>query len=277
LFPAVPSFSFFHELTPNVIAALVGAGATLIAALINLRIAWRREVLDRLNKRTPKARRGLLLAIAIMVVAAGVGGYACALYLMQTDQQSTRAMRLELRQRIAEIKEATSRLEQTRVGERASIESEAKLLEERRRGGEGVIGSARIGACRSRAAGSSDVAPDAAPCKENEVAAVGVCVPIPASASVYEVTPYARAEGDGSAWDERRGSLGATVGSVRFGARPVERPDSPTLKNVCLDIWSFDGQRAVDVRVVVRYLLPERAEPSGSLREPLRAAARDTP
>ena len=264
---------FLHELTPNVIAALVGAGATLVAALINLRIAWRREVLDRLNRRSPKARRGLLAAIVIMVVAAGVGGYAAALYLMQSDQQSIRAMRTDLRQRIAEIKEAASRLEQTRVADRASLESEARLYEERRRGGEGVATTTRIGPCRARSVDTVD----AGACKESDVAAVGICVAVPAAASVYEVTPYARAEGDGAVWDERRSSLGATLGSVRFGAQPVERPDSNVQKNICVDAWSLDSQHAVDARVVVRYLLPDRAETTGARQEPLRAAASEHP
>jgi hypothetical protein len=262
---------FLHELTPNVIAALCGAGATLVAALINLRIAWRREVLDRLNKRTPKARRGLLVAIAIMVVAAGVGGYAAALYLMQSDHASTRAMRLEMRQRIAEIKEATARLEQTRVSDRVSLETEARVHEDRRRGSEGVTATTRIGPCRPRATDPAD----AAACKESDIAPVGVCVAVPATASVYEVTPYARAVGDGAAWDERRGALGATLGSVRFAAQPVERPDSRTLKNVCLDVWSLESQRAVDARVVVRYLLPDHLDTSGTLEPSLRAPTRD--
>jgi len=259
-----------------VIAALVGAGATLIAALINLRIAWRREVLDRLNRRTQRGgKRGLLIAILIMVVAAGVGGYAGALYLMQNDQQSTRAMRLELRQRIGEIKEATARLEQTRVGDRSSIENEVRLNEERRRGGEGVAATARIGPCHARGAATADATE--AVCKEGDVAAVGVCVAVPATASVYEVTPYVRPDGDSVAWDQRRTALGATVGNVRFSEHPVERPDSNALKNVCVDVWSFDSQRAVDARVLVRYLMPERADATGSLPEPLRAASTDKP
>jgi len=188
---------------------------------------------------------------------------------MQNDQQSTRAMRVELRQRIAEIKEATSRLEQTRVGDRASIESEARLFEDRRRGAEGVAATTRIGPCRAK----SGEATEAAACKETEVAAVGVCVSIPATASVYEVTPYARADGDGATWEERRGALGATFGSVRFAAHPVERADTNAQKSVCIDVWSLDSQRAIDARVVVRYLLPERTDTSGALHEPLRSAS----
>lgn len=275
----MPGFSFFNELSPNVIAALIGAGATLVAAAINLRIAWRREVLDRLNKRSPRSRRGLLLAITILVVASAVGGYAGALYLMQNDQQATRSMRVELRQRIAEIKETASRLEQTRVGDRASIEHEARLREDRRRGAEGVGATSRIGPCRARPVATSypQETADNTPCKETDVAAVGVCVPVPATANVYEVTPYARVEGDGGAWEERRAGLGATVGSVRFAAHPVERPDTASLKNVCVDVWSWDSQRAIDVRVIVRYLLPDRLDTTGAANEPLRAAATHRP
>lgn len=261
------SGSLLHELTPNVIAALVGAAATLVAALINLRIAWRREVLDRMSKRTPRARRGLLIAIVIMVVAAGVGGYAGALYLMQNDQQATRAMRQELRQRIADIKEATARLEQTRLDDRLSIESQARLQEDRRRGAEGVGATARLAPCPR-----NDTA-DTNTCRDTEVAPVGVCVGVPAGASVYEITPYARADGDGAAWDERRGALGTAVGPARFGAKPVERGDGTLLKNVCVDAWSLDTQRATDVRIVVRYLLPERAETGASLQTAVGARA----
>lgn len=263
---------FIHELTPNVIAAVAAAAATLVAAAINLRIAWRREVLDRMNKRTPKARRGLLIAIAILVVAAGVGGYAGALYLMQNDQESARVMRLELRQRIAEIKEAASRLEQTRVGDRASIETQARLQEDRRRGAEGVAATIRLSPCRARGGDTAE----AAVCHEGEFVPVGLCVAVPAAASVYEVTPYARAEGDPAAWDERRGALGATIANVRFGAQPVERPDGTLRKHVCLEAWSIDPQRAVDARVVVRYLLAERADATGAAPTPLQASATGT-
>lgn len=263
--------SLFHELTPNVIAALAAAAATLVAALINLRIAWRREVLDRMNKRTPKARRGLLIAIVIMVVAAGVGGYAGALYLMQNDQQSTRAMRQELRQRIADIKEATARLEQTRVGDRVSIESQARLQEERRRGAEGVGTTVRLAPCPR-----GDTA-EAGACRDTDAAPVGVCVGVPAGASVYEITPYARVDGDAAPWDERRGALGSAVGPARFGAKPVERADGANgalAKNVCVDAWSLDAQRAADVRIVVRYLLPERADGAAAMPTTVGASAR---
>jgi hypothetical protein len=276
----VPNLPFLNELSPNVIAALAGAAATLVAALINLRIAWRREVLDRLNraKSSPRTRRGLLIAILILVVASGVGGYAGAMYLMQTDHQNTRAMRTELRQRIAEIKDTAVRLEQSRLDDRAAVEAKARVDEERRRGAEGVAATTRIGPCRARAAAGADAGADAAACTENDAVAVGVCVAIPAAATVYEVTPHARAEGDGAAWAERRLALGARAATVRFAAQPVERPESGSSKHLCVDAWSWDSQRTLDVRLLVKYLLPDGNETTGSAQgAPLRAAATRSP
>jgi len=264
----VPSFSFLSELSPNVVAAVIGAGATLIAAWINLRVAWRREVLDRLQKSrsNPRGRRGLLIAITILVVAAGVGGYAGALYMMQRDQQHTSSVRVELQQRIAQIQEAAARLEQTRLGERVSLEAEARLREERTRGGEGVSATVRIGPCRAHKG-------EAAECTEADALQASVCASIPTAAAVYELTPLARVEGDVGTVSERRLALDAKSGNARFGAQPLERTESETMKQVCLAFWSWDSQRALDVRLLVKYLLPDAREtPRASIGVPVQAA-----
>ncbi|HEU0200150.1 MAG TPA: hypothetical protein VFR86_06910 [Burkholderiaceae bacterium] len=265
------SLPFIKELSPNVIAALIGAGATLIAAFINLRVAWRREVLDRLNRpRSPRKRRGLLLAIFILVAAAGIGGYATALYLMQHEQQSTRALRTDLQQRIAEIQETAVRLEQARLGEQTAQEAKVRRREERRRGEEGVMAAARIAPCavRGSATGDDPARPTAAACSEADAVAVAVCAAVPAAATVYELAPYVRFEGDAAAWSEQRAQLGALVGgkagSVRLGALASERPDGDTGKQVCLDVRSWESERALEVRVVVKYLLGDAAPPAAA-------------
>ncbi|MCX8115360.1 MAG: hypothetical protein N3D71_09850 [Burkholderiaceae bacterium] len=257
----MPGLSLFNELSPNVIGALIGAGATLIAALINLRIAWRREVLDRLqrSRSTARGRRGLLVAITILVAAAAVGGYAGALYVMQRDRQHTTAMRAELQQQIAQIKEAAARFGESRLAERAAIEAEARVLDERRRGAEGVAATVRIAPCRPRAAGGE--APVELPaCTEAEATRVAVCTPIPIDAAVVEVTPQARYEGDDADFNERRVARGGRSGLARFAEQPFERAESASTRQVCLDVWSWDSQRALDARLLVKYLPADRAE-----------------
>lgn len=260
---AVPGLSLFNELSPNVIGALIGAGATLIAALINLRVAWRREVLDRLqrSRSTARGRRGLLVAITIVVAAAAVGGYAGALYMMQRDRQHTTAMRAELQQQIAQIKEAAARFGETRLAERAAIEAEARALEDRRRGAEGVAATARIAPCRPPA-GGGDAPVELAACAETEATRVAVCASIPLRATVVEVTPQARYEGDEADWSERRLALGGLSGFARFAEQPFERAESATTRQVCLDVWSWDSRRALDARLLVKYLPADRNEPA---------------
>jgi hypothetical protein len=261
--PAVSGLSLFNELSPNVIAALIGAGATLIAALINLRIAWRREVLDRLqrSRSTARGRRGLLLAIAILVAAAAVGGYAGALYVMQRDRQHTNAMRAELQQQIAQIKDAAARFGEMRLAERAAIEADARLIDERRRGAEGVAATVRIGPCRPR------LAPGEAPvelpgCAEDDAMQAAVCTSIPVHAAVVEVTPQARFDGDTADWNERRLPLGARLPHARVAAQPFDRQESAATRQICLDAWSWDAQRALDVRLLVKYLPQPDAAPA---------------
>lgn len=272
---AVPGLSLFNELSPNVIGALIGAGATLIAALINLRIAWRREVLDRLqrSRSTARGRRGLLVAITILVAAAAVGGYAGALYVMQRDRQHTAAMRAELQQQIVQIKEAAARFGETRLAERAAIEAEARVLDERRRGAEGVAATARIAPCRPRA-GGGDAPVELPVCTETEASRVAVCASIPSGATVVEVTPQARYEGDEADWNERRVAPGGRSGFARFAEQPFERAESASTRQLCLDVWSWDSQRALDARLLVKYLPADRPriESEAARAAPVQAA-----
>lgn len=271
---------FVKELSPNVIAALIGAGATLFAALINLRIAWRREVLDRLNRpRSPRKRRGLLLAIFILMAASGVGGYAGALYLMQHEQQNTHALRTDLQQRIAQIQETAVRLEQARLGELNALEAEARRREERRRAEEGIVATTRIGPCAARTTTTGDDAARATACSEADAVPIAVCATVPTRATVYEVAPHVRFEGEAAPWSERRVALGALVrgksGNARLGALPVERVDGEHSKQVCLDVRSWESEHALDVRVVVKFFLGDTAPanvPATAPAPPVQAA-----
>jgi hypothetical protein len=258
--------------------ALTAATATLVAAAINLRIAWRREVLDRLprTRGSPRARRGLLIAIAIVVIAAAVGGYAAALYVMQGDRQHARALRADLHQRIADIQRTAARLEQNRFNERVAIESETRLLESRRRGAEGAVALATLGPCPVRGADAPLAAP--AGCSEADAAPSAVCVPIPADATVSEVAPYPylRARGDSSDWPARRVALGSRAQNSRVG-EVSERIEAGADKQVCVAFWSWDSQRALDVRLLVRYLVADPVGPPASSPHKVQAAVRPTP
>ena len=251
-------FASLRELSPNVVAALIGAAVTLMAALINLRIAWRREVLARLpTQRGGKPRRGLLPAIGFLVAAAAVGGYALALYLMQARDSETALLRTELRQRADQIQSSAERIEGARTLERTATLAEAAAIEERRRGAEGVTAAARLAPCRARA--------DALPCREEEAVGTAVCATLPARAVASEVAVFAiLSRSDGAAVVYAPSALGADLGSARIAAKPFERSDGSS-KQLCVEAWSWDSARTLELRIVAKYLISEAiAPPSGA-------------
>lgn len=246
------SFARINELTPNVVAAVIGAVVTLAAALINLRIAWRREVLDRLHgTRGGKPRRGLLPAIGFIAIAAAGGGYALALYLMQSREAENVQLRDELRQRAEQIQNSAERIEGSRVLERYTVLADARLAEERRRGAEGVAAAARIAPCRARGE---------EPCREEDAARTAVCATLPARAVPLEVAVSAVMMGGEGAVAYTPSTLGADLGTAKIGTKPVERSHADG-KLLCLDAWSWDAQHALELRIHVRYVLGDVPPP----------------
>ncbi|HEY6242089.1 MAG TPA: hypothetical protein VIW78_14780, partial [Burkholderiales bacterium] len=69
---------FFSHLSEPLMASMIGALATVAGALVQLRISWRKEMKERERGQpiTKKARRGPVIFIFALVVAAAVGGFA---------------------------------------------------------------------------------------------------------------------------------------------------------------------------------------------------------
>jgi len=66
-------------------AAAVAAAGTVIGALAQLRVAWRKEVSERARgvPATKKSRRGPVLAVSLLLIAAAVCGFALSQYLVR--------------------------------------------------------------------------------------------------------------------------------------------------------------------------------------------------
>jgi len=97
----------------TVLASMIVAGTTLFTALLNLRSSWKRELKERERGQpiTKKNRRGPILAILLLMVGCGVGGFAFSQYLMVRDEQDSRGANAEMRAELAKILAATERLE----------------------------------------------------------------------------------------------------------------------------------------------------------------------
>ena len=230
------------DLDDRVTAAAVAATGTVIGALIQLRVAWRNELSARARgvPVTKKSRRGPVLAVFLLLIAAGVGGFALSQWLMRPAQRESEALRGELHTQLAQINATAERLE------RATLQGAPAG----RDAAPAVTVTTTVGPCRARATGSGDAA---AACSEQEALRVSLCGSVPASAVVTDMMLYARREDSQRPWSDSRATPGQDVGQARFSDKPFERTEPDQSRQVCAGFSDWDGQQPYSARLVVKY------------------------
>lgn len=230
------------------IASLIGATATISAALIQLRIAWRKELQAR-EKRQPvtqKARRGPVTAVIVLLVASAIGGFALSQYLASEGKKEAAQMQAELTARLDQLNRSAQRLEQASLTTPTELEAKARQAVAQRLGDEGVTAAVGLAPCDS--------------CTEQQAQQVSLCTDIPATATVLEVMRYSRNNDDSGAWLVMEHDQ--TLGTGRFVGNAYERLDSETSKQVCQEYWHWDTEHARSLRIRVRYSLHSPATPT---------------
>jgi hypothetical protein len=234
-------FDFDLKVSATAVAAL----GTVIGALAQLRIAWRKEVSERARgvPATKKSRRGPVLAVFLLLVAATVVGFVLSQYFMvrQSDRESA-ALRGDLQAQVARISATAERLERVSVSDHGSTAD--------RRGAEEVSVTTTVGPCRAAPAAADGVTPV---CSEQEALRVTLCSSVPSSAVVTATILYARPENSPQPWAESRVAPGEGLGRARFAEKTFERSESPQTKQVCTGFSAWDGEQAYSARLVVKY------------------------
>lgn len=233
-------------------AALIGAAATVLAALVQLRLSWRNELKERERGQpiTKKSRRGPVIVVFALMIAAAVGGFAFSEYLVSLRGEDRDALRAELQYKLAEISESAARLEQARLDERENLETGVLRAVEMRRGEEGAAASVLVGPCK--AAGGAAPGTSSS-CSEQGAVRVAVCARVPASAAVREVLLYTRLEDAQQSWAESRVQAGQDAGLAKFVEKFFERPDGDAAKQVCQGFVNWNGDKARVARILVKY------------------------
>lgn len=239
---------------PVVAAALIGATATVLTALVQLRVSWRKELKERERGQpiTKKTRRGPVIAVFVLMVAAAAGGFFLSQYVISLRDEDRDTLRAELQTQLSEISASAARLEEARLNEREEVESSALRVEAARRGEEGVAASAQVGPCKPEGAAAPG---SKAACVEQGAVRVAVCARVPASATVREVQLYTRFEESQQPWADSRVQAGQDAGQAKFVEKHFERPDGDAAKQVCQVFVNWNVEKARLARILVRYSL----------------------
>jgi hypothetical protein len=241
----------FTHLSEPLLAAMIGATATVITALVQLRLSWRKELRERERAQpiTKKSRRGPVIAVLALMIAAAVGGFALSQYFVSLREGDRDALRSDLQSKLSEINATALRLEQARLNERKQIETEVQRADASRQGDEGAAASVVVGPCKPEGAPGARQ-----PCTEQSALRVTVCASVPAAATIREVQLYIRSDDPKQPWSEARVQPGQEAGEARFAEKFSERPEEGA-KQVCQGFanWSHDKSRLA--RIVVKYAL----------------------
>jgi len=232
-------------------AAAVAAAGTVIGALAQLRVAWRKEVSERARgvPATKKSRRGPVLAVSLLLIAAAVCGFALSQYLVRRSDQEAAALRGEVQSQLARISATAERLERAAPSDHGS----SVHVDEFRRAAEDVAVTTTLGPCRA-GAGAGAGADGTPTCSEQEAQRVTLCGSVPSSATITATVLYARPEESPQSWTESRVAPGQDVGRARFTDKTFERAESDRTKQVCTGFSAWDGEHAYSARLVVTFV-----------------------
>ena len=234
------------DLSETIVAAMIGAGATVATATFQLFMAFRSRKADS----RPKRSNGIRSALAVfgLLLGAAVAGFAYSELRMEREREDTRAMEQRISDRLQAL--ANGQFAQ----HRNNGANDATLLAAA--GGSPVPARSEamvhIAACRSPtpAYGNDPVGCDAA--NANRAA---LCASVPSQADVLDVQLFARADGASREWGQSRVSIDQEIGGARFVGSTFEAEQGADRKAVCANFLQWNNERGHEARIVVVYTI----------------------
>jgi hypothetical protein len=241
-------------LSETILAAMIGALATVTTALFQIITAFRARNKVDVRPKKGSTMRSVLAVLALMV-ASGAGGFLYSEFIKERAAEDLRAMRTELKELrtlIASGKEAmraevvaaaatdtapaiAAGIANTAVTLPAAIESVADSVES-------VV---YVPACR----GSSPIAA----CGEQEAQRIALCGTIPSYARVDRIQLFAQPDAMQHPWEQHQVSLEQDLGGARFTGNSFEYAQGGDLKAVCVNFMQWSSEHPHIARVVVQF------------------------
>ena len=231
-------------LSETILAAMIGAAATIMTATFQLVMAFRNRTRTETRPRKGSGVRSLV-SVGAIILASAVAGFGYSELRAERAREDIRGLREELK---LQMQALTSYTEQLRLLPR-DTSGMISLASARSPILPGSSESfAHIGQCRGQppAFGNSPV-----PCAERDAQRLSLCAVVPADAAVEDVQLYARAADSPVSWDESRVAFEQDAGGLKFTDAPFEVARDEQAKAVCANLAHWNDERSHAVRLVV--------------------------
>lgn len=257
-------------LSETIIAAMIGAIATVSTALFQIFTALRSRNKVEAKPRKGSAMRSVLAVLALMIASAA-GGFLYSELLRQRGGEDIRAMRKELR----ELHDLTAATVHERSNPVIPVKgpadapaltltnaAEFKSLPESMSGSAESV--AYVPACRRGALVNTVVTSESANCSETDAQHVALCGTIPAAARVERIQLFARPDAVQQSWAQHAASIEQDIGGARFTGKTFEYAQGDDLKSVCVNFEHWSGEHSHIARILVQYQLGAEPESASS-------------
>jgi len=239
-------------LSETILAAMIGAIATVSAALFQLVMAWRsRSKVDVRPKKGTTARS--VLSILALMTASAAGGFLYSEFLKQRNAEDMRAMRDELKDLRTLIAQGH---DPVHIGE--TPEPKAGMVMPISMEGEGVGDAvesiAYVPACRRTDAATA--------CAEADAQRIALCGTVPAYARVDRIELFAQPDAVQHPWDSHRAAFEQDLGGARFTGKTFEYAQANELKAVCVNFMQWSSEHPHIARILVQYGFGDAPRPA---------------
>ena len=232
-------------LSETILAAMIGAIATVSAAIFQLVMAWRsRSKVDSRPKKGSAARS--VLSILALMTASAAGGFLYSEFIKQRNAEDMRAMRDELKDLRSLIAQGR---DQVHVAGTPGAQPAGMVMPIALEGVEGVEDAvesiAYVPACRRTDAATA--------CAEADAQRIALCGTVPAYARVDRIELFAQPDAVQHPWDSHRAAFEQDLGGARFTGKTFEYAQANELKAVCVNFMQWSSEHPHIARILVQY------------------------
>jgi hypothetical protein len=240
-------------LSETILAAMIGAIATVSAALFQLVMAWRsRSKVDTRPKKGTALRS--VVSIMALMVASAAGGFLYSEFLKQRNAEDMRAMRDELKDLRTFIAQGR---EPAHASDAPGVQQAGMVLPIATQGVEDTVESiAYVPACRRTDASTA--------CAEADAQRIALCGTVPAYARVDRIELFAQPDAVQHPWESHKAALEQDLGGARFTGKSFEYAQANDLKAVCVNFMQWSSEHPHIARVLVQYGFGDAPQPAGA-------------
>jgi hypothetical protein len=238
-------------LSETILAAMIGAVATVSAALFQLVMAWRSK--NKIDTRTKKGTtlRSIVAVLALMVASAA-GGFLYSEFLKQRNGEDMRAMRDELKDLRALIAQGRDRIH---GGDAPGVQPAGMVMPVAAEGVEDTVESiAYVPACRRTDSATA--------CAEADAQRIALCGTVPAYARVDRIELFAQPDAVQHPWESHQAAFEQDLGGARFTGKSFEYAQANDLKAVCVNFMQWSSEHPHIARILVQYGFGDASQPA---------------